>query len=122
MDLLACPICKNFPLKLYVFSQKELNRELKENKPLCEIYCSFTSSNVKDLKDTPCEKCIRFEIVDGILICEKCNRWYPIIDEIPRMLPDNLRKREEDLAFLNRYKDTIPKSVLENGLPFNLKD
>ena len=38
------------------------------------------------------------EIVSGIIICSKCNRWYPIIDEIPHMLPDDLREEKEDVA------------------------
>ncbi|WP_338599850.1 Trm112 family protein [Sulfolobus tengchongensis] len=124
MDLLACPMCKHFPLKLYVFSEKEVERELssEDKKPLCELYCSFKSSYVKDLNSSPpCEDCIRHEIVDGLLFCESCNRWYPIIDEIPRMLPDKLRKEEEDVKFLEKYKERIPKTILSNGVPFRLK-
>ncbi len=30
-------------------------------------------------------------VVDGALTCRKCKRWYPIIGEIPRMLPDDMR-------------------------------
>ena len=36
------------------------------------------------------------EIVEGLIICPKCLRWYPIRDEIPEMLPDELRKEGED--------------------------
>ncbi|MEM0363128.1 MAG: Trm112 family protein [Sulfolobaceae archaeon] len=124
MDLLACPICKNFPLELHIFSRKEVNRTLssEDTKPLCEIYCVYKSSYIKDLKETPpCEECIRYEIIDGLLFCKSCNRWYPIIDEIPRMLPDKLRKEEEDIKFLEKYKERIPKEILNNGVPFRLK-
>ena len=87
MDLLACPITKDFPLKLYVFEEKD-------------------------------------EIVSGLLICpsEECGRWYPIIDEIPHMLPDELRSEKEDKAFLRKWKEQIPKTVLKQGKPFNLAD
>lgn len=60
------------------------------------------------------------EIVDGLIVCPKCSRVYPIIDEIPHMLPDELRERNEDLAFLRKWKDKIPKRLLETGKPFNL--
>ncbi|MEM4000882.1 MAG: Trm112 family protein, partial [Saccharolobus sp.] len=42
MDLLACPMCKHFPLKLFVFSEKEIDRKLsqEDKKPLCELYCA----------------------------------------------------------------------------------
>ena len=59
-------------------------------------------------------------ILDGVLLCSKCERYYPIIDEIPVMLPDELRNRKEDLEFLNRWKSRLPKSVVEEGKPWNL--
>ena len=59
-------------------------------------------------------------ILDGVLLCSKCERYYPIIDEIPVMLPDGLRNRKEDLEFLNRWKSRLPKSVVEEGKPWNL--
>ena len=61
------------------------------------------------------------EIVEGLIICPKCLRWYPIRDEIPEMLPDEMRKREEDLPFLKKWKEKIPEKILVEGKPFNLK-
>jgi uncharacterized protein YbaR (Trm112 family) len=60
------------------------------------------------------------EIVSGIIICPKCDRWYPIIDEIPHMLPDDLREEKEDVAFLRKWKEKIPQSTLADGRPFKL--
>jgi len=60
------------------------------------------------------------EVTSGVIICPKCNRWYPIIDEIPHMLPDDLREEGEDLPFLQQWKDKIPKKTLQEGKPFNL--
>lgn len=54
-------------------------------------------------------------IVTGALICNKCKRFYPIIDEIPVMLPDDLRKRDEDEAFLKKWKDKMPGDVQSHG-------
>ena len=61
------------------------------------------------------------EINSGLINCPKCNRWYPIIDEIPHMLPDDLREHNEDLPFLEKWKDKIPQKTLQEGKPFNLK-
>ncbi len=122
MDLLACPICKKFPLELYVFETRKVERSTDEKKPLCELYCAYNKSYIKDLQQPPpCDECYKEEIVEGLLFCPSCKRWYPIIDEIPRMLPDNLRKREEDLKFLEKNRSKIPKEVLESGLPVNMK-
>jgi uncharacterized protein YbaR (Trm112 family) len=60
------------------------------------------------------------EIVSGIIICSKCNRWYPIIDEIPHMLPDDLREEKEDVAFLRKWREKIPQNTLTEGRPFKL--
>ena len=60
------------------------------------------------------------EIVSGIIICSKCNRWYPIIDEIPHMLPDDLREEKEDVAFLRKWREKTPQNTLTEGRPFKL--
>jgi len=90
MDILACPICKSFPLQLIVFDETKID----------------PSTN----------------IVEGILICQNCNRWYPIIEEIPHMLSDGLRNKKEDKSFLIKNKEKIPKEILSKGKPFNLSD
>jgi uncharacterized protein YbaR (Trm112 family) len=62
------------------------------------------------------------EIVEGVIICPKCMRWYPIRDEIPEMLPDELRNKKEEVEFLKKWKDKMPGKILLEGKPFNLKD
>ena len=85
MDILACPICKSYPLDLHVFEEKE-------------------------------------EITEGLLVCNKCDRWYPIIEEIPHMLPDELRDGKDDLPFMRKWKEKFPKTTFEKGKPFNAKN
>jgi uncharacterized protein YbaR (Trm112 family) len=82
MDLLACPICKHYPLQLYIYEENT-------------------------------------EIIEGLLLCEQCYRWYPILDEIPYMLPDELRDGKDDLTFMEKWKTKLPLSVLQKGKPFN---
>ncbi len=122
LDLLACPIDKDFPLKLIVFQEEERSIEFKHGSVICELYCGLKAAYVKDssLSAEECNKCMKREILNGILICSKCNRWYPIVDEIPQLLPDELRESNEDLSFLRKYAEKIPKNVLEEGKPFNL--
>jgi len=121
VDLLACPICKHFPLELIVIETKEYpERKLSFEKPFCELFCAFLNTKVEKGKSYPCDNCIKIEIVTGVLRCPKCNRWYPIIDEIPRMLPDELRDKKEDLEFLNKYAERLPKSIVKDGVPYHL--
>ena len=85
LDILACPICKHYPLELRVFEEKE-------------------------------------EIDEGILLCSKCGRWYPILESIPHMLPDDLRNEKEDTDFLVKWKKSIPEAVLKEGKPFKMPE
>ena len=59
-------------------------------------------------------------VIDGILFCKKCSRFYPIIDEIPIMLPDELRDKHKDLQFLKKWENYIPELILKNSNPWHL--
>src|SRR5680860_854968 len=127
LDILACPIDKNYPLELIELNVKDLEKEfLKENNYLInneEEQKNSIKKNKRDkvnqeneIKDN--EKVI--VIIDGILYCKKCSRFYPIIDEIPIMLPDELREKEKDIQFLKKWKDCIPEDILKNSNPWHL--
>ena len=60
------------------------------------------------------------EIAEGIIICPKCHRWYPIRDEIPEMLPDELRDKKDELPFMKKWQNQIPEKILHKGKPFNI--
>jgi hypothetical protein len=36
------------------------------------------------------------------------------------MLPDELREKEKDLQFLNKWKSNIPQKILNNANPWHL--
>jgi uncharacterized protein YbaR (Trm112 family)/2-polyprenyl-3-methyl-5-hydroxy-6-metoxy-1,4-benzoquinol methylase len=40
-------------------------------------------------------------IEQGVLACTACERWYPIRDGLPELLPDHLRNWDEDRQWLN---------------------
>ncbi len=125
MDILACPYDKHFPLELYELSRTRYpEREVKiKEKPLCELYCAREGKRIEELDREPdCVECLKEEIVDGVLYCPKCGRWYPIIEEIPILLPDHLRNKEEDLAFLRKYADRLPDKITREGKPFSLEE
>jgi Uncharacterized conserved protein len=74
LDILACPIDKYYPLELF------------------EI-------------DTTIDTTINETVIkEGVLFCSQCSRFYPIIEEIPVMLPDELRDKEKDIEFLKNGK------------------
>ena len=63
------------------------------------------------------------EVDSGLLVCSECGRWYPIgsaVETIPEMLPDDLRERDRDLKWLEKWREVVPARVLGEGKPFNL--
>ena len=34
-------------------------------------------------------------MIEGAIFCPKCSRFYPIMEEIPIMLPDDLRDKKQ---------------------------
>jgi len=202
-DILACPICKSYPLEFYIFSYQTKEDEFKEylstyekqerisyedqeiiqisyedennvlikddvvieEKPIPEYLDALLSSieelnNIKDLSNYKASnKCIQIakntiydrlsefsqksdpdkieniisdliflnklkinvEVETGILFCNECKRWYPIIETIPRMLPDQYREKEKEIEFLRNNKDLLDEKFLSQDLkPFNL--
>jgi uncharacterized protein YbaR (Trm112 family) len=201
-DILACPIDKHFPLKLYIFTyeteQNEFesfiniydkrdiiqikrekiikilkggeNQYIKDNiiieKNSIEVYLDLIISSINELENifdkSPYDvskKCynliktrikqkiiefsrniniekieeifpelyfvnkikIEIEIDSGILICEKCHRWFPIIQTIPQMLPDEYRNADKELEFLKNNKNLLDENFFHQDLkPFNI--
>jgi len=61
------------------------------------------------------------EIKSGLLFCEECKRWYPIIETIPQMLPDEYRDEKAEIQFLKTNKDLLDSAFFKQNLkPFNL--
>ncbi len=117
MNLIACPMCKHFPLKLYVFEERVFEKEYEVSVPFCDVYCGRKGKNVSELKqeELNCKECVKHDVVAGLLICPKCGRWYPIINGIPLMYPDSKRKhpkvREKEEEFLRKYREKLPAEL-----------
>jgi uncharacterized protein len=93
LDLLACPIDKHYPLELYEITTRE------------DDYSGQEKTKV---------------IIDGVLFCSKCFRFYPVVEEIPVLLPDELRERQNDIGFLQKWRDKLPAKIINQGNPWHL--
>jgi uncharacterized protein YbaR (Trm112 family) len=47
------------------------------------------------------------EVVTGVILCNSCKRWYPVINTIPHLLPDLLRG-VEDSQFVKKLPNDFP--------------
>ena len=75
-------------------------------------------------KNHPLELCEIKEkdnvISEGAIFCPKCSRFYPIIEEIPIMLPDELRNKKQEIEFLKNNKDGLPEKIITMANPWHL--
>ena len=55
------------------------------------------------------------ETIDGMLVCSRCRKWYPIIAGIPRMLPFNMIRKDMLSAYMEKYSSHIPKGLREEA-------
>jgi uncharacterized protein YbaR (Trm112 family) len=84
MDMLVCPIDKQFPLEIFEAESRD------------EI------------------------VIEGALYCGKCARFYPIIEEIPIMLPDELRDKKQDMEFLDKNQKKLPEKIIKHAKPWHV--
>lgn len=114
LDILACPIDKNYPLELFEIVTKTLNDTSKN-------YHNDLINSSNDDKEIIITDDKEIIITEGILFCSKCSRYYPIIEEIPIMLPDELREKNKDIEFLQRWRHKIPEKIIKYGNPWSLE-
>jgi uncharacterized protein YbaR (Trm112 family) len=81
LEILACPMCK-----------EDVEYKKEDDFLLCKS-CDIRYYAERFPDRTACPKCgSELEKIKGeVLVCVSCERWYPIIDDIPHMLPDDLR-------------------------------
>lgn len=134
MDILVCPFDKVTTLDLFEFktttkavleSENTQNPTAASNKSLSSIHDDTlrNSNNTKTTLTKPSQSTddIPSSIIEeGILLCKSCLRYYPITEEIPIILPDELRDKKKDLEFLKKWKENIPNDLLGNLKPWTL--
>ena len=59
-------------------------------------------------------------VIEGALYCTDCSRFYPIIEEIPIMLPDELRDKKQDMDFLNKNQEKLPEKIIKQSSPWHV--
>ena len=117
LNLLACPMCKHFPLELHVFESAKDSKKYEISVPFCDYYCGYLKKYINELGDEkpPCDECITNDIKAGILVCPGCGRWYPIINGIPLMYPDSKRShprvRAKEEEFVAKYGSMFPENL-----------
>jgi len=131
LDILVCPFDKVSSLELLEFkaaSTSALDPEDEGNKVAEKDDLPRESPDNTTTNSNPVsEKSLHSKnndvttlVEEGILLCKSCLRFYPITEEIPIILPDELRDKKKDLEFLKKWKANIPREVFINLKPWTL--
>lgn len=125
LDVLVCPFDKESELELFELKTRPMGNVgqseekksgsesgLKSNNNRAQD-STFKTSNTVDMDND-------VVIEDGMLFCNSCLRFYPIVEEIPIILPDELRDKNNDLDILRKWSNSLPEKVVKRSLPWHL--
>ena len=131
LDILADPNTKTWPLELHVFTKEEKEvREVtpyKETQRYCRFYCARKKQFLvkqengeevqrpmeeieKIVSIEECKECTKEEIIEGVILSKRDEnniQWFPIVDSIPIMYPDELRDEKINKMFLQKWGEKM---------------
>jgi len=112
MDFLICPDCGE-ALTLTTFQEERIADFGDPAVKKCKHVCAFRNGVVeKGTHDGDCRTCYLYEIQSGTIAC-KNGHLFPIVDYIPRMLPDAFYDLE---SFIEDYKHLLPMEQIEKRM------
>ena len=134
LDILVCPFDKVSSLELFQFKTKPnsdndsavnyaegsnkhnlITNGKKNDQDINGTKKSTESPSTPEMGDQSSEI-----VEEGILLCRTCMRFYPITEEIPIILPDELRDKKKDMEFLQKWNESIPNNLIKNLKPWTV--
>jgi 2-polyprenyl-3-methyl-5-hydroxy-6-metoxy-1,4-benzoquinol methylase/uncharacterized protein YbaR (Trm112 family) len=88
LDWVVCPQCGERP-RLAVFHEEKVPLPGPVRSPSCSFYCARHEVLGPQAIEPPpdCGSCFRDEVLEGALSCA-CGGIYPVVDGIPRLIPN----------------------------------
>ena len=125
LDVLVCPFDKESELELYEFKTRPMVNIAQSEEKKRGSESGLESNNSGTLDSTvnlgnTTDMVNDVVIEDGMLFCNSCLRFYPIVEEIPIILPDELRDKNNDLDILRKWSNSLPEKVVKRSLPWHL--
>ncbi|MDP8906417.1 MAG: hypothetical protein M3M88_02725 [Thermoproteota archaeon] len=125
LDVLVCPFDKESELELFEFKTRPIGHiaQSEEKKRGSESGLKSNNNRAQDSSVKPgntVDMDNDVVIEHGMLFCNSCLRFYPIVEEIPIILPDELRDKNNDLDILRKWGNSLPEKVVKRSLPWHL--
>jgi uncharacterized protein YbaR (Trm112 family) len=76
-----------------------------------KLCCPFDKA---DLDLQIIAKDLHENIIEGILTCKTCNRYYPIVKGVPIMSPDEYREFKLEQPMLDSWQNHLANKQVEN--------
>ena len=112
MDFLICPDCGE-TVTLTTFKEERVANSGDPVVKKCKYFCAFQKGVTGNgLHDADCKTCYLHEIQAGIITC-KNGHPFPIVDYVPRMLPDAFYGLD---SFIEDYKHLLPMEQIEKRM------
>ena len=109
MDFLVCPDCGG-SLTLTAFKEKRITGTGIRSVKSCAHFCAFKNRAAEPGADNgDCRECYLHEIQSGSITC-KNGHLFPILDCIPRMLPDAFNGLD---SFIEDNRHLLPMELIE---------
>ena len=105
---------------------KALQNILDGREPESKIMVGYEGDKIelteteKEERKVSAERADVFKEARTPWFCPKCDRFFPIIEEIPIMLPDELRDKKQEMEFLKTNKDKLPEKIITKANPWHL--
>lgn len=125
LDVLVCPFDKESELELFEFKTRPMGNIAQSGGKKSGPESGLNPDKNRE-QDSAVKPSNAFDmdndvvIEDGMLFCNSCLRFYPIVEEIPIILPDELRDKNNDLDILRKWGDSLPEKVVKRSLPWHL--
>ena len=126
LDVLVCPFDKESELELFEFKTRPIANIAQSGEKKRGSESGLKSNNNRAQQDSTVKPSDAVDvdndvvIEDGMLFCNSCLRFYPIVEEIPIILPDELRDKNNDLDILRKWSNSLPEKVVKRSLPWHL--
>lgn len=75
-----------------------------------KLCCPFDKA---DLNLQIIAKDLNENIIEGLLCCKTCNRYYPIVKGVPIMSPDEYREHKLEQPMLENWKPYLQNNKVE---------
>lgn len=108
VDLLCCPECRSFPLRLTVFAEESTSPVGRRS---CERFCGVTGEALNG-SNGGCTRCLHDDVSSGFLRCSSCERVYFIKDGIPRLLAEQFGELV-DWSFADENSDRFGPAMAD---------